>query len=196
MITESQHACRMTPRAKHPLREAHLRARARAGAFLALGAAALLAGCGIPATFVSTETPPEACAEAWYKSAPGAVSSALVESMMDADVTVMGADAAVVRGLRQQVPFVDDDVAEPASGRLPHYEFVARLHGDDRGTYVHAHVVPTCEACDGETAYEWEYPSDLLRGILRAAARRLGERSPRFEFPERCSPPGSGTAQE
>jgi hypothetical protein len=146
------------------------------------------AGCAGPSTFVSSAPPPDIEAHAWFRSGVpavrGAVARAMVENGLPVDEAASGPRLLVAS--RQQVPHVRG-AAAPAPGPLPTYTLTARL-SPAGGTHVEATVKVDCPSCDGASAYEWEYPGDIVRGVFRTAAKMLGERSPRFQYPPRFRP--------
>lgn len=154
----------------------------------ALLAALCLSGCAGPSTFVSPTPPPDTEAQAWFKSDVPAVRAALARAMVETDLP-LDHDASgprLVVASRQQVPHVRG-AAAPAPGPLPTYTLRARLSPAD-GTHVEATVTVDCPSCNGTSAYEWEYPGDLVKEVFQATRQILGERSPRFRHPPRFRP--------
>jgi hypothetical protein len=168
--------------------------RSRARILTCLTGSAMLAlalsGCGAAATFTSAVPPPDATAEAWYRSDAPAVRSAIVRAMRDAMITVDPAsgDAGTVVGTRQQVPYVGEGGVEPAAGPLPAYRLRVTTARRATDTHVLATVSAVCRTCDGKTPYEWEYPGDLLKDVLEGAREILGEKRVRVSYPPRHRP--------
>lgn len=163
-----------------------------ARAVVAATCAALAAGmgCAGPATFVSADPPPDVDAEAWYASAMPAVRSALERAMIDAGM-IVDRDASSqtkIVASKQQMPHIGEGTDEPAAGPLPVYRLTAELSrpGD---THVLATLVVRCAACNGETAYQWEYPGDVVRRVFEETRKILKERSPRYRYPPRFVAP-------
>jgi hypothetical protein len=145
------------------------------------------AGCG-PATFVSTQPPPDVHAEAWFRSPVAKVESALRQAMSEDGLSLEPEDAAaVVVGVKQQLPYVDEESGQPASGPLPVYRLRATITRADE-TRVEIVLDPKCVACDGQTPYEWEYPCDVIRSILDRTRRILRENRARVSYPPRYRP--------
>jgi hypothetical protein len=147
------------------------------------------AGCASTSTFVSVEPPPGAVVEASFTSGAPEVVDALLKAMSKAGLTVdvRGEGGDRVVGVRQQVPFVGKGTTAPAAGALPVYRLTAAV--TSRGqTLVTASVEVLCKSCDGETPYEWEYPTDLLRTVIEGACHLLGERGHRVTYPPRHRP--------
>ncbi len=163
--------------------------QARCPALLALLALLAAGGCGGTATFVSAEPPPDSVADAWFGRPVTEVRAAVLQAMLDGGLVIdqSASDAATVVGTRQQVPYVGEGAGELAGGPLPLYRVKVVLSRDGR-THVRATVHAVCQACDGATPYEWEYPGDLVRDILERAHRRLGDSAARFEYPPRFRP--------
>ncbi len=155
-----------------------------------IGTAFILSGCAGPSTFVSSEPPPETAADAWFLSGIPAVRAAVRQAMIDHGVTLDAAKSGptVLVGSKEQLPYVDEETGEPAAGPLPVYVVRAAISrpGD---THVRLQVRAECGACDGETPYVWEYPSDLIRAILEETRTALHERHPRIVYPPRYRPP-------
>ena len=179
--------------ARVPTRSAHteetMRLQGRCLALLALPALLAAGGCGGPATFVSTEPPPDSVAEAWFGLPVTEVRAAVRQAMLDGGLVIdqPASDATTVVGTRQQVPYVGEGAGELAGGPLPLYRVKVVLSRDGR-THVRATAHAVCPTCDGATPYEWEYPGDLVRDILEGAHRRLGDPGARFNYPPRFRP--------
>lgn len=146
------------------------------------------AGCGGPATFVSPDAPPDTNADAWFASGVPKVRSALQQAMMETGLVPGVGPAGVVVGKKPQLPYVDEESGEPASGPLPVYELRATLTRPGE-TRVHVVLHVSCAACNGRTPYEWEYPGDVIRKVLERTKRILRESRTRFEYPVRYRPP-------
>jgi hypothetical protein len=161
--------------------------RTIAAATLFVGCLFAAAGCG-PATFVSAEPPPETHAEAWFASSLAKVEGALNRAMFENGLSVdSSTSTGEVVATKQQLPFVDEESGQPASGPLPLYRLRARI---TRPGQTHVKVVLTaeCRACDGETPYEWEYPGDVIRAVLDDTRKILREKRARVAYPPRCRP--------
>ncbi len=160
----------------------------RVAVLVALASLAMLAGCGGPATFVSADPPVTTQAEAWFVSPVAAVQSALRQAMKQEGLeTVPAPKDADVLGVKRQIPYVDEESGAPADGPLPVYRVAAFLRRNGK-THVRLVLTPECRACDGSTPYEWEYPGDVLRGVLERTRGILSEQGARFVYPERFRP--------
>jgi len=162
----------------------------RAEAMVAMAVAvASLAGCAGPATFVASEPPPETGVDAWFASPPAKVRGALAQSMIEEGFSVEpGASPKAVVGTKRQVPYVDEESVEPASGPIPFYALRAVIARDGE-THVRLTVHPECASCDGTSLYEWEYPVDLMRDVVERSRKMLREKRPRVVYPPRYRPP-------
>ncbi|MBD3366607.1 MAG: hypothetical protein GF405_00365 [Candidatus Eisenbacteria bacterium] len=147
-------------------------------------AALAAGGCAGGSTFVSTTPPPDTSGDAWFIADAPRVRNAVARSMQEHGFALdAGTGGAVVAGTKPQL------VAEgrPADGR-PVYRLrcIITRQGD---THVRATVAPQCAVCDGTTEFEWEYPADLVRGVLERTRTLLGERRARIDYPPRYRPP-------
>jgi len=157
-----------------------------AGAFILVA----LTGCGGPASFTSTEQPPDSTSEAWYKSPAPAVRAALAGAMVEAGITIdrTVSDTGMVVGTKQQLPYTGRrGPPEPSPGPLPLYRVSATVskRGD---THVRALFQAVCTSCGGKTPFVWEYPGDVLRDVFEGAGRLLSEKSQRVTYPPRHEP--------
>jgi hypothetical protein len=146
-------------------------------------------GCGAPATFVSTAPPPDAEGEAWFVSPLPAVRAALERAMIDRGLAVNAeaSSPSVLVATKPQPPHITKNVAGPSSGPLPEYRVTATL-ARARDTHVTV-TIDVRYSGDGTFAYEWDYPTDIIRDVFEGAKRTLHEKSPRCRIPGRFKPP-------
>ena len=151
----------------------------------------LVAGCAGPATFVSPEPPHEAHADALFPRTIERVRVAVGEAMVESGLTIVpeGTSRTLVVAEKTQLPYIGEDAGAPAAGPLPVYHLRAALSRRGADTHVRVVVAPLCPACDGSTPYEWEYPVDLIRGVLEKTRSKLGRRGPRIHYPPRFLAP-------
>jgi hypothetical protein len=152
---------------------------------LTLLTALLVGGCAGGSTFVSTSPPPDAAADAWFVAAPARVRNAVVRAMQEHGFALRETpdDSALVVGTKPQLGAEDVRVDD-----RPLYVMRCVLTRQGN-THVRATVLPQCDACDGEAAFQWEYPADLLSGVLGRTRTLLGERTARVVSPPRYRPP-------
>jgi len=161
------------------------------GFVMTLAAAGVLAaaGCGGPATFVSTAPPPETSADAWFVCPPAKVRGAVRQAAVESGFSLNpGGPDHLVTGTKQQMPYIDEETSKPTTGPLPLYELTARITREEK-THIRLSIDPVCTACDGQTPYEWEYPVDLLRDIMQRTTGLLRGSKSRIVYPGRYRPP-------
>lgn len=152
----------------------------------ALAAALAVGGCAAPATFVSTEPPPDVAAEARYASPLPGVRAALAASLNDAGLGLVAGRSHATRlvATRPQLPHVDSGLDQPARGALPVYVVTLLLDRSEGETHVRARLAVD-HLGDRSAPYAWEYPSDLLERVFDGARRTLRERARRWSLPPR-----------
>ena len=154
----------------------------------AVVAVALLAGCGGPATFVSADPPPATTASAWFAAGVPAVRDALARAMASEGLTLDSTGGTTLLiGSKHAVPYIDDETTTPVAGPLPLYVLEATLA---RPKETHVRLVLLVRD-DGRpnVPFEWEYPSDLIRGVLDRARDHLREPRARYDVPPRYRAP-------
>jgi hypothetical protein len=137
----------------------------------ACAAAALVAGCAGPATFVSPTAPPEAVGEAWFQADVQPVRTAVARAMFEGGVTLDVKDSkpSEVAGVIPQYPYAPQGQAPPASEKPATYHITAALSSVGLDTYVRFTIDADCPGCNGTTEYVWDYPVEIMRDIYQRA---------------------------
>jgi hypothetical protein len=147
-------------------------------------AAVVAGGCAGGATFTSTDPPPETTADAWFIASQPRVRNAAARAMQEHGFALdPDGGPALVVGTKAQRP-AD---GQASSEKSPTYllRIVITREGD---THARATVLPECALCDGSREFEWEYPADVLRGVLERTRDLVGERRARLVLPPRHRP--------